>query len=283
MFEMNNSEEVKRCPKVKVNLCPHCKEQRIIKYGKYNGEQRYQCKNCKKTFSARTNTPWYYSKKSLETWIKYYYYMFNINSLRECAVKLKINLSTSFHWRHKILAALESDFNVEELIGAVHIQKRIIKENRKGQKGITSIPQRNIWIYFSIDNQDGIIGNPTCLDRWNYDNFIKSIYNKINKNAYIEGIGDRFVKLIAAKHNESIKKNIESDNINTINHIIGKFSELLCKYHGVASKYIRRYMALIKLLSMKAEFKISEIIENIFGRNFYKKILKIREEDIIKI
>ncbi len=34
--------------------CPHCKSERIIKYGFNNGRQKYLCKDCKKLFSNTT-------------------------------------------------------------------------------------------------------------------------------------------------------------------------------------------------------------------------------------
>jgi transposase-like protein len=37
--------------------CPHCSSNNTIKWGKYKGWQRFRCKNCKKTFNARTRTP----------------------------------------------------------------------------------------------------------------------------------------------------------------------------------------------------------------------------------
>ena len=44
--------------------CPHCGHEYIIKYGKdKNGNQRYLCKHCHKTFSPMTGTLFSYSKK----------------------------------------------------------------------------------------------------------------------------------------------------------------------------------------------------------------------------
>lgn len=283
MFIMNNLEELKECPNVKVNCCPHCKSTMIIKYGKYNNEQRYKCKDCCKTFSARTNTPWYHSKKTLEMWMNYYYLMLNLGTLRQCAFELKINLTTAFLWRHKILNSLEKDTYVNELMGPVHIQKRIIKENRKGQKGTAQIPQRKVWMHFSVDSNDGILGLPTCLNKWNKDNFKKIIYKKINKLSYIHTIGDRYVEEIAKEHNKALEKDIDEERVRVVLLVTKNISKLMIKYHGIASKYLRRYMAFAKILSMKVEFKIREIIENIFGKKVHKNINGIRKEAIVNI
>ena len=36
--------------------CPHCSSEHVVRFGKYNGRQRYRCKCCSKTFTDTTNT-----------------------------------------------------------------------------------------------------------------------------------------------------------------------------------------------------------------------------------
>ena len=51
IIELENEIEIKECP--------YCKSNHFIKYGKFNGIQRYKCKNhnCLRTFSNRTESP----------------------------------------------------------------------------------------------------------------------------------------------------------------------------------------------------------------------------------
>ncbi len=56
---------------IRITECPHCRSENIIKFGYYKNVQRYRCKECGKTFSNKTNTSFYYSKKNSETCIKY--------------------------------------------------------------------------------------------------------------------------------------------------------------------------------------------------------------------
>ena len=37
------------------HICPHCKSGKIFKFGKKNGQQRYKCKSCDKTYSIKTH------------------------------------------------------------------------------------------------------------------------------------------------------------------------------------------------------------------------------------
>lgn len=79
--------------------CPVCKNaDNVIKYGKSNrGIQRYRCKKCSKNFSDITGSPLSYSKKPIDSWIKYMFFIEKKATLRQIAKALKIDLKTAFH------------------------------------------------------------------------------------------------------------------------------------------------------------------------------------------
>ena len=112
-----------------IESCPFCSGKKYIKHGSYKGIQRYKCKDCSKTFSNNTNLLWSYSKKDLDLWIKFTELMIKRKSLRFCAKKLKISVTTAFYWRHKVLHVLKIDSIPNVLKGDVHINKTILKEN----------------------------------------------------------------------------------------------------------------------------------------------------------
>ena len=93
-------EEVKEFRFSKGKVCPHCSSELISRNGKYNGKQRYICKDCRKTFTDFTNSATYRSKKSLDKWLKYAKCMIMGLSIRKSAKIVCINISTSFFWRH---------------------------------------------------------------------------------------------------------------------------------------------------------------------------------------
>ena len=64
-------EEVKEFRFAKRKVFHHCNSESISRNEKYNGKQRYICKDCKKTFTDFTNPATYRSKKSLDKWLKY--------------------------------------------------------------------------------------------------------------------------------------------------------------------------------------------------------------------
>lgn len=126
-IEVSSLNEIKE--DIKSKICPRCKSEYIVKNGKYSGKQRYICKECGKTFSQRTNSAIVYSKKTVEQWIKYIECMLRGYSLRRCAKEVKINLSTAFYWRHKIINGLKKVFNklfIEKSINNINIIKKFL-------------------------------------------------------------------------------------------------------------------------------------------------------------
>lgn len=157
IIELENEIEIKECP--------YCKSNHFIKYGKFNGIQRYKCKNhnCLRTFSNRTESPWRYSKKGMEHWHKYMRLMDLNSNLRQCADKVNISLSTSFYWRHKILKAIHKINEAIRLDGNVEIIKTMFNENNKGVRGSQRTHKGKIVIMSALDNNNKsfsqIIGN----------------------------------------------------------------------------------------------------------------------------
>ena len=49
----------------KVEQCPHCQSTHFVKNGKTDGNQRYLCKDCRKTFVENTGTILFSIKKDI--------------------------------------------------------------------------------------------------------------------------------------------------------------------------------------------------------------------------
>ena len=106
--------------------------------------RRYRCKECGKTFSNKTNTSFYYSKKNSETWVKYIELMLKRKTPDECSKELGISLPTAFYWEHKILFSLAKVKEAEKLENNIHISKILIKENFKGERQIRNKERKNV-------------------------------------------------------------------------------------------------------------------------------------------
>ncbi|MBM7872031.1 transposase-like protein [Clostridium pascui] len=75
-------------------VCPYCKKDRVLRNGKYNNKQRYICKDCHKTLTDFTYSPYYNSKKDFTAWLSYIKCMIAGYSIRKCAEIVEISYAT---------------------------------------------------------------------------------------------------------------------------------------------------------------------------------------------
>ena len=72
--------------------CPICGGTKVVRNGKRkDGVQKYCCKECGKSFVAKTSTIASGTRKSLDTWIKYIECMMNCAPVRESAERCGIS------------------------------------------------------------------------------------------------------------------------------------------------------------------------------------------------
>jgi hypothetical protein len=95
----------------------------------------YSCKDCKKWYSQSTGTP-LWDIKLKQKWSHYLRCMSEGYSLRKSAEEVGICLQTSFDWRHKILASLNS-LVPEALSGVIECDELEIAINNKGDRHLT--------------------------------------------------------------------------------------------------------------------------------------------------
>ena len=119
--------------------CPHCSSEHVVRFGRYNGRQRYRCKCCNKTFTDTTNTVLYRTRKGDEwnEWITLVDYMLKGYSLRKSAEIVGVTWVTLFYWRHKLLNTLKQ-LDFEQFQGIVEVDETyfLYSYSQKGQRGI---------------------------------------------------------------------------------------------------------------------------------------------------
>lgn len=88
--------------------CPRCGSVAIVKKGKSrNGEQRYLCRDCGRTFSGSTDRILGTSKLPRETWMAYAECFVLMLPLRECADRCGVCLKTAYTMRHRLIECLK--------------------------------------------------------------------------------------------------------------------------------------------------------------------------------
>ncbi|GKU27216.1 IS1/IS1595 family N-terminal zinc-binding domain-containing protein [Clostridium folliculivorans] len=262
-----------------VEACPICGSKWHIKYGFYNGIQRYKCKVCDKTFSRATNSLWSYSKKNTRTWMEFTELMTENKTLKFCAEKLNISIGTAFYWRHKILQALSRDVTPDSLSGVVHVGKVILKENFKGCRNpeiiASSTPREDIWVIGAKGQEDSMFIKPIFKHWWNRIAFDEKVYSKIEEKSYIAAYGDRYIKSVAIRHNRN--KSIKVDDEYRIKYLWPNLKKWLSIFHGVASKYLQRYLSFFIIMNLDKVIDYMDLIyDRLFKGNRFIKTDEIR-------
>lgn len=138
-------------------ICPHCGSKEVNKFGFFNGNQRYRCKECRKTFNLYTKTllSWCHYKDKWDSFIEA---MGQDLSLRKAGNQIGVSYASLFYWRHKIMTILneENDSRFHGTLELISMKLRYLDKYRKAGKELkydeeenTGICQ-NIFLHFYI-------------------------------------------------------------------------------------------------------------------------------------
>ena len=129
-----------------IERCPRCGSAAVVKKGKSkNGEQRYLCRGCGRTFGMGSERILGTSKLPKETWMAYAECFVLMLPLRECARRCRVCLKTAYTMRHRLiecLSAYSPSFRVERGCGC-ELDETYFPESFKGNhaKGSFTMPR----------------------------------------------------------------------------------------------------------------------------------------------
>ena len=271
--------------------CPNCGSTNIIRNGhmKDTDIQKYLCKDCKTYFSS-LKTIYHSTKKHLLNWEEYLKLLNYELPLATIAAELKMNIKTTFLWRHKIMEALINFDKDIILKGSIWLDEMFIRKNRKGQKNvkkprshgkdkIADIIGNSIIIIVAIDDNDNILtipaGNGKILTQVTAE---KLLINKIERKSTIITDDTNAYNTLVTKLNlnrviykscdHSEETLLEQSNINDLCSNIANFFH---KMHGIATKYLEQYLAL---------FRFTKKLTYTVGKDTKEKILTFFDETI---
>lgn len=226
--------------------CPHCKSEDVIKYGSYNGIQRYKCKNnkCERTFTKQTESPFRYSKKFKENCHKYKELYEKGLTIRECAEVLNISIVTSFFWRHRFLYNLKQVNYVEKLCDYAELTRVVLLENFKGDRYSKNKEKDKISIVNAMNKSIDIISIIAARNHLGFRELKENIEPRIDKKAIAVAFLDGRLQAFSDKHNTINKIRIRRIDITPIDASYSlKIKRWLKKFRGVATKYIDHYLS----------------------------------------
>lgn len=124
----------------KQGSCPHCGGKHYYRFGKDKGAQRFNCKDCRRTFTEYTGT-WQDGLHKKELVRRYLELMSEQKSLDNISSSLKINKKTAFDWRHKILGTFKQDEG-SSFSGIVESDETFFEESEKGNRHLGRPPRK---------------------------------------------------------------------------------------------------------------------------------------------
>jgi transposase-like protein len=242
--------------------CPHCHGSHIRKWGKSGETQRYKCMSCQKTFNNKTKTPLARLRKC-SLWQEYTQCMVLKLTLREAADICKINLRTSFLWRHRFLIA-QSNNHSDKLSGIIEADEFFMAYSEKGAKKLSNnraarhrgndIDKRKrdqqVPVLLSIDRSNHIIDKVLSADTGAQIRENLSPY--ITENSVLCSDGAWAYVKVAKEQKCDHKRLINNKNrviekiyhIQTVNGVISNLKAWINgKMKGVATKYLSHYLA----------------------------------------
>lgn len=288
--------------------CPKCgSDIRFIRKGFSNGKQRYQCKNCGAKFTFDTGKITAHSHQSPDKWIVAVEDTLNGSSIDDLAEHINVYHSTAFNIRHKILNALENLISeVDSLSGMIEADETYVLESQKGVK-VTHRKARlhgakaskrglsceQICICVATD-RDGHMysksvnrAKPNCSDIMNAldhkitDDSIFMCDGADSYNELIKGHNCKKVELIGHENYDKVY------HLNTVNSIHSRIKALYAHYHGVATKYLNRYLAMFTFVEMNSGFSSGEIAMNFLNdiktRIVYTSIYSLKTANLLII
>ena len=251
--------------------CPFCGDDHIVKNGKVKGNQRYLCRNCRKSFSQQTQTPTAYSKKETKVWIDYIECMIKGYSLRRCSWECNINLATMGTGEVDGLVEADECYLRYSYKGNHSKSKRFTMPRAPRKRGGESVGKRGlsseqVCIGTALDRTGNILIGMIGTGRAKYDNLKRFFEGHIAPHSILctdsaHGYG-KLAKQLDLEH-KAIPSGKHMTGIYHIQHINAfhsNFKSFLQKFRGVSTKHLYSYLMWFKWIELfKDEKEILKI------------------------
>lgn len=255
-----------------VECCPRCGSIAIVKKGKSkNGEQRYLCRDCGRTFGMGSERILGTSKLPKETWMAYAECFVLMLPLRECARRCHVCLKTAYTMRHRLiecLSAYSPSFKVERGCGC-ELDETYFPESFKGNhtKGSFTMPRASrhrgkqvhkrglsreqICVMTGVNDSNetffevsgrGVLSRKRAMDVLRGRVMSGSVVATDKASAYV----DVLAELEVAAHAAYDSKDRSEGTINRINTVHSLLDAFMEPFKGVSTKHLDAYLAWFK-------------------------------------
>jgi transposase-like protein len=247
--------------------CPHCENTKVNKHGREFGSQRFRCKGCGKTLTALTGTP-FHRLRGKEQLLENAACMADGLSIRKTAARLEMSVDKAFRWRHKFLQFLSAQ-KPEALTGIVEADETLFPVSYKGQrKGIPRASKKR-----SGKTKDGEGGEKTTVvvavqrgTQIEFDQVLPAgtavaltdaLRPVLGTGAVLSTDGNASYCTVAKELKVASGSFVSSFHgkggdgvwhVQSINRYDADLKTWLCRFRGVAAKYLTNYLGWRRLL-----------------------------------
>lgn len=256
--------------------CPHCSGLNVVRNGTKAGRQRYQCHDCRRTFSDTSASIVFKTKYTYEEWLKFIHCELNNYSLKHSATYSNISQTTAFSWRHKIYEAISIVKKRIILSGEIEIDATFMPINLKGTKktkmprlskkrtssAYRGISHHKVCILSAVDDRDRMFFEIVGLGP-ETNEMANKIKPKIKECRTLVSDGSWTFQTLAKElnsKNEMIKagtyKNENGYTLSTINGLHSELKTDLKKRRGVSIRHLQGYLDMFlfkKMLNYQIE------------------------------
>ena len=276
--------------------CPHCQSTKINKNGTaHKTLPQFICRNCKKTYTIRTNTIFYYSKKNIALWREYIELFSQGLALRKIVIEMnnKISLPTAFYWRHKILEVMKNFDNHDKLDGIVEADETYFNESQKGNKNITNrkprkrgfssenrivgLSHNKVCVLTAIDRNKKSFGIPVGFGKVNKEE-VENLQIHLKKDSILITDGDKSYQTLKNIKLKSLKFGKPQDKVyhlNNINNYHSQLKKFMVRFNGVATKFLDYYVEYFNSLKQQID-----IFASLFNTDMNYKVCNIRAKRV---
>lgn len=259
-------------------VCPHCQSRMIKKIGVINGNQRYLCHLCKKTYFATNKSIFNKTHKAKETWIKFIELMLSGVSIRKSATISGINKNTSLKWRHKIMSVLVKRLKHNKLTGNIELDDTFFKQSFKGEKGksnktlpkLRGISHNLICYTTGIDRANCVVSKFNGMGKNTIEKMQINMSDYFSKNSTIYSDEELAYREFAKLNNLNLfqinsKLVKEQNKLKHVNSLHSLLKQMMYRTRNVNSKHLDKYVQWVSWCKQSSKLSFAQQINAMFN------------------
>jgi transposase-like protein len=246
--------------------CPRCRSTRICRWGRFGWRRRYRCSGCRRTFSDFTGTPLAYLKR-VDLWEPHARLALQSTTIRAAALRLGVHPTTTFRWRHRLLAGLHGT-DRGRLTGRISVDLTYVAHSEKGSRSLTRPARRRgfrgfswqgpvAWVLAATDDLGRSTGSCVGPRQPRIDELVEALASHVAGGSTLlaqpnrRGVLARTAGRLGLAFEDELALPLHVGHRARPEHArvyLFRWKAWMRRFRGVATKYLDRYLVWFRLL-----------------------------------